>query len=104
MLGARAQCSGKIWSSVLVLGKIKVLSACFFKVLEHWARTEHWVITFRALKCLYKSVYIFKLILSVCKAFKTMSKFFKSNNSLTFDINLLKRMNKNLILSSFYLF
>jgi hypothetical protein len=60
--------------------------------------------TFRALKCLYKSVYIFKLILSVCKAFKTMSKFFKSNNSLTFDINLLKRMNKILILSSFYLF
>jgi hypothetical protein len=40
-------------------------------------------------KCLYKSVYIFKLILSVCKAFKAMSKFFKSNNSLIFDINLL---------------
>jgi hypothetical protein len=52
-------------------------------------RTEHWVITFRALKCLYKSVYIFKLILSVCKAFKTMSKFFKFNNLLAFDINLL---------------
>ncbi len=71
----------------------------FFKVLEHVLSTES---TFRALKCLDKSFYIFKLILSVCKAFKTMSKFFKSNNSLTFDINLLKRMNKTLILSSFY--
>jgi hypothetical protein len=73
----------------LVLGKIEVLSARFLKVLSHLARIEHWVITFRALKCLYKSVYSFKLILSVFKAFKTMSKFFKSNNSLTFDINLL---------------
>jgi hypothetical protein len=82
----------------LVLGIIEVLSARFFKVLEHW------VITFRALKCLYKSVFYFQLILSICKAFKIMSKFFKSNNSLTFDINLLKRMNKTLILSSFYLF
>jgi hypothetical protein len=41
-------------------------------------------ITFR-----HRSVYIFKLILSVCKAIKTVSKLFKSNNSLTFDINLL---------------
>jgi hypothetical protein len=43
MLGAHAQCSGEIWYSVLalVLGKIEVLSARFFKVLEHRARTEH---------------------------------------------------------------
>jgi hypothetical protein len=41
VLGARARCSGKIWCSVLVLGKIEVLSARFFKVLEHRARTEH---------------------------------------------------------------
>ncbi len=61
VLGARARCSGEIRRSVLalVLDKIEVLSARFFKVLEHRARTEHWVITFRALKCLYKSVYIF---------------------------------------------
>jgi hypothetical protein len=43
VLSARAQCSGEIWCSVLtlVLGKIKVLSTRFFKVLEHRARTEH---------------------------------------------------------------
>jgi hypothetical protein len=39
VLGARAQCSGEIWCSVL--GKIKVLGTRFFKVLEHRARTEH---------------------------------------------------------------
>jgi hypothetical protein len=80
-----AQCS----YSAFVLCKIEVLSTRFFKVLEHWASTEYWVITFKALKCLCKCAYIFKLILSICKAFKTISKFFKSNNSLTFDINLL---------------
>jgi hypothetical protein len=35
VLGARTRCSGEIWYSVLVLGKIEVLSARFFKVLEH---------------------------------------------------------------------
>jgi hypothetical protein len=40
VLGARARCSGEIWCSVLalVLGKIEVLSARFFKVLSHLAR------------------------------------------------------------------
>jgi hypothetical protein len=43
VLGARARCSGEIWCSmlVLVLGKIEMFSARFFKVLEHRARTEH---------------------------------------------------------------
>jgi hypothetical protein len=43
VLGARARCSGEIRRSVLalVLDKIEVLSARFFKVLEHRARTEH---------------------------------------------------------------
>jgi hypothetical protein len=43
VLGARAQCSGEIRCSVLalVLGKIEVISARLFKVLEHRAHTEH---------------------------------------------------------------
>jgi hypothetical protein len=61
----------------------------FFNVLEHRAHTEHWVITFRAMKRYTKCLYFQTVILSVYKAFKTMSKFFKSNNSFTFDINLL---------------
>jgi hypothetical protein len=53
VLGARARakfgawcsrsCSGEIWRLMLALvpGKIELLTACFFKVLEHRAHTEH---------------------------------------------------------------
>ncbi len=62
VLDARAQCSGEIWVSVLalVLGKIKVLRARFFKVLEHstYRALSH---NFSGIGMLYKSVYIFKL-------------------------------------------
>jgi hypothetical protein len=37
----RARCSCSVLGRNEVLGKIKVLSARFFKVLEHRARTEH---------------------------------------------------------------
>jgi hypothetical protein len=42
-LGARARCSDEIWCSVLalVLGKIEVLSARFFKMLEHRALSHN---------------------------------------------------------------
>jgi hypothetical protein len=42
VLGAHARCSGEIWCSVLafMLGKIEVLGARFFKVLEHLTSTE----------------------------------------------------------------
>jgi hypothetical protein len=53
VLGARAQCSGEIWCSVLalMLGKIEVLSARFFKVLEHR--------TYRALSHNFSGIEVF---------------------------------------------